>query len=722
MSGALLALDAVLALGAGAAVAGLAGDALRPLERVLIAVVCGVVIGSGASYGLALIGGLSAGTVLGGPAAVDALALLIGRGRVRRVWSDAWTETRAAWAQRPPVGLIAFTVIVAALFAALFAHTVFDDGGALAAGYPNVWADWSQHLSVEASFAVAGNIPPQNPLFSGTPLLYPFLPDFQSATLVVLGMSPGAALAVPGAILAVTISLLVVSLGMRLGARAGAGMIAVAICFLGGGLGFIGVFADACAQSHTLTAAQCTFQHVVGNPGDGVRVIGTTLHNVPGIIAAQPRPYDGDLTSNPPMPNLQWYTPLFAWWLPQRTILYGFAAAASTLILVQAALRDGARSWPALAVAGVLVGLLPLVHVQTLIALVIILAVVAVRHRSRQWLVLAAAALPLAIPRLAQLIAAPHGSAAFGNTYPWLEPGWLAGAAANTPASAPVQLARALGQVVSPGWWGFWFVNLGVAVPLSAILLLLLAARLGPARVARAARRATAFLPPPLIEIFLAATLVFAACNFIVFQSWDWDNTKLFVYWYLVVAILVGVIATHAWGRRWMRALAALVPASMLITGVVVMLRLLPWTPPEFAVTGPYTIASADERAMAARVSAMTAPGSVVLTLGRPNDPVLAITGRNGVMGYYGWLWSYGIDFGTRPDDERAIYAGCSAGVACNVPGLLHRYSIDYVEVDDRVNDPGAITTHVNQTWWASQGYPVVATSAHIVVYDVRNA
>ena len=62
--------------------------------------------------------------------------------------------------------------------------------------------------------------------------------------------------------------MLVVALGRRLGLGVGAGVIAVLICFIGGGLGFIGVFADACT-SHGFTASQCTLQYVVTHPGTG---------------------------------------------------------------------------------------------------------------------------------------------------------------------------------------------------------------------------------------------------------------------------------------------------------------------------------------------------------------------------------------------------------------------------------------------------------------------
>ena len=77
--------------------------------------------------------------------------------------------------------------------------------------------------------------------------------------------------------------MLVVALGRRLGLGTGAGVIAVLICFIGGGLGFIGAFSDACT-SHGFTATQCTLQYVVTHPGTGVSIV--------GMDAARPSRHD----------------------------------------------------------------------------------------------------------------------------------------------------------------------------------------------------------------------------------------------------------------------------------------------------------------------------------------------------------------------------------------------------------------------------------------------
>ena len=474
-------------------------------------------------------------------------------------------------------------------------------------------------------------------------------------------------------------------------------------------------------MSHGYTATQCTLQYVVTHPGTGVSIIGWTLHDLPGTIASQPRAYDG-LPSDggtPPLPNMQWYTPLMAWWLPQRTLLFGFAAAISVLVLVLAGGSSHGPSWEPFALAGGLIGLLPIVHVQTLIALSILLFVLLWRRRRREWFYLLGVAVLIGSIRFAQLALSQHGAAVtpYGtNVYPWLEPGWMANAGTAANAAGRLDLSvgnlfsgaiQAMGMVGTAGWWGFWLANLGIAVPLLAFVALAVAVRLAGGSIGRVL---TGAFPVPLLELTLGALLIFAACNLVVFQSWNWDNTKLLVYWYLVIALLIGALAANWWRRAWPRVAAIVLVAPVVLTGALVVSRLLPWTPLQDSITGPYTIANTQELQLASTIDRVTPKGSVFLTFGRPNDPVLAVAGRIGVMGYGGWLWSYGISFEQRFTDVQTMYTGCANDEAtCPVFSLLHKYGISYVEIDNRLTDPGAIDAQEGIGWWADQGLPVVA-------------
>ena len=727
------ALAAALAAAGALAAGSVPRAALRIEERVLVGFIAMLLVSTAVTYLLALVLGLSLATVLGGLAlTAGALALIAWPGRTTTLvaWRDGWHELIDPARRRHLLGLGALAVSAALVFVLLFAHALTtDSAGNLNAGFQTVWADWSQHLTTESSFAVAHNLPPTNPLFSGQDLRYPFLPDFQSATMAVLGASPAVALALPGAILAVVIVLLVALLAVRLGAGLGAGALAAVICMIGGGLGFSGILADSCLH-HGFSTAQCTWAGLVTHPADIPAIVAGTLHDLPGVVTAQPRAYDGLLTSafQQPLPNQQWYTPLFAWWLPQRSILYGFAGALAVLVLVFAASTAARRDLRSFALAGVLLGLMPLIHIHTLLAMAVVCAVLATRYRHRGWLVLLGVTVVVAAPRLLTLLGGPHGSAFDGNVFPTVEPGWMSlGGAGRQPLSAGA-LAGGVGGLLSAlldaRFWGFWVANTGVAVPLCAVVAIAAAARPLGGRAGAVATRLLRPFPPDLLRLALALIAVFAIANLVVVQSWDWDNTKLFVYWYLGAALLVATLVTRWWRRWWRGVAAATMATTVVLTGVLVLLRLLPWTPPADAVGGPYTSATASDARLASTVAAVTPHDAVFLTDGKPNDPVLTLAGRTAVMGYYGWLWSYGTDFGSRPSDVRTMLDGCHGRprTTCAVFGLLRQYHVAYAEIDDRVQDAGVFDGGVDLAWWAAQGFPVVARSDHVTVYDVRGA
>jgi hypothetical protein len=85
-------------------------------------------------------------------------------------------------------------------------------------------------------------------------------------------------------------------------------------------------------------------------------------------------------------------------------------------------------------------------------------------------------------------------------------------------------------------------------------------------------------------------------------------------------------------------------------------------------------------------------------------------------MGYYPWLWSYGLDYGQRQADVAIATSGCGAtslGQCQPIVQILHRYDISYVEVNQTFTKAGI-------GWWTAQGLPVTASAPGITVYDVR--
>src|SRR5262249_46312217 len=88
-----------------------------------------------------------------------------------------------------------------------------------------------------------------------------------------------------------------------------------------------------------------------------------------------------------------------------------------------------------------------------------------------------------------------------------------------------------VGWVATPDSWPwFWLKNLGLFIPL---LVLALADRT---------------LASPTARRFLWATMpIFVIANLVVFQPWDWDNTKVLMYWFLGTCILVAALIARTW-------------------------------------------------------------------------------------------------------------------------------------------------------------------------------
>ncbi len=730
---------------AGGLVAGVVRIPLRIEERIALAVVAGIVGSAACALGLATVFGIGTGAAVGGPLLLALLGLLgcILSGGMLDAWRESAAEVPQRWRSHELMMVSGVVVAAVAGFAVLFSHTLFAQDGNIVSNVNTVWADWSMHATTADAFALGRNLPPTDPIFSGTTLLYPFLPDWHAGMLVTLGSGIGAALAVPSAIMCVAITLLVVSLARRLTGSVIAGVLAMAMCMLGGSLGAEGLYWDACT-AHGTASSQCAPSRFVSDPVGAVGTVVHTVGNLPGAVASQGRAYDGllaDPTHPAPLSNVQWYTPLLAWWLPQRPFLFGFAMVLCVLLVVVAARGQPGRRWSSFVVAGLLFGLLPLVHVHSFIALVILLPLLAVWWRRMEWLAMLGVAAALATPRLVQLaISDEHGTAALGNSFPWLEPGWMSGviqtASSEHRGLGVVNVFWAVGNGIraflTPEWWGFWIVNCGIVLPLMGLAAVAAALRFAPAetRVHRVASRVSGLVPRDVLRFSLPFLAIFALCNLVVFQSWDWDNTKLFAYWYFGASLLVGALVVALWrGAWWQRTLSTIGYASVIMTGTVVMLRFLPWTPATLSNAGPFVWESAQDQSLAAQVEQRTAPDAVILTTGVHTDPLLTLAGRRTVLGYNGWLWSYGIDYRQRQADVAVMYQGCSSGEqSCAATSLLHQYGVSYVEMPP---SQAAQLPAASRDWWSA--LPVVARvgdaaavgpqgDGETVVYDVRNA
>lgn len=380
-------------------------------------------------------------------------------------------------------------------------------------------------------------------------------------------------------------------------------------------------------------------------------VLGTLLHH----------PWDLMLQGDA---NYQWKNVYFSLIEPQRPYLYGLPLALLILTLLLVAVQT--RGSRAFIVAGLVAGLLPLAHLGTLLALALVTPFLFLLFPSRRWFLFFGIWVAVAVP---QLLLQQGGKPAAASAIR-LQIGWLANA---------------------DPWIWFWFKNLGLFLPL--LLLALIGRDLMPA-VSK--RFLWAFMP------------VFVIANLIVFQPWDWDNTKILVYWFLAVCLLVAALLVRLW-RSYrgpaVRGILLFALATMLLSGVLINLQ-------QLLGLDRHVLLTTEELQVAEQVREKTAPRAMFVTGIQHNHPVSVLTGRRIVMGYPGWLWSYGFDYSTEYRDLRSIYA-----FEPDTPELLKKYGVDYVVVG-----PGELQEfEVNFTAF-SQHYPAIIRTDNYAVFDVRGS
>jgi hypothetical protein len=207
--------------------------------------------------------------------------------------------------------------------------------------------------------------------------------------------------------------------------------------------------------------------------------------------------------------------------------------------------------------------------------------------------------------------------------------GWLVTSGAGGPSAV-----HALG--FAPGWMSdgslcFWFWNFGITLPLAVALCILLT-RHGASVEGRA------FVWP--------ASAMFAACLVIRFAPWPWDNTKLMLWSWLVIAPFLwsGLFAERA---LVLRALAAVL---LFGSGALTLAEGLD-------SRHGYDLVKRSDLENTEALLRGVPPGAVIACAPEYNQPVLML-GHPVVCGYEGHLWSHGLDYKTRWDALKAVMNG----------------------------------------------------------------
>jgi hypothetical protein len=542
---------------------------------------------------------------------------------------------------RTTIIYVAFYCFLAILLSAVFSRAAYQTSYGIFTGVENNLGDLPLHLQVINSFALGKNIPPEDPTFAGVRFAYPFMVDFLAAMLVRGGTGAIGAMWIQNLSVALALAGLLHYWTLSLTRSRIAGLITPLLVFLSGGLGWTWIFQDLHQSDHGLIP-------LLGKLPHSYTIMGNSI--------------------------LRWGNALTTLFIPQRSILFGMPLALCIFcqwwgVVAQTApdpTLNVSSSNRRMIAAGLMAGLLPLVHAHTFLVVMGTAACLTLIFRScwKQWILFAVVALVLALPQLLWLGRA--GGVQLQRFIAW-HPGWDHG------NFNPVL---------------FWWVNTGLFIPL------LLLAVFWPGE--------EGLLPKRVLKFYAPFALCFLVPNLVNVAPWIWDNIKVLFWWYVMSAPLVALLLARGLQQksRW-RWLAAGALLSMTFAGALDVLRVISGAEENQEFDPPGV-------AMAETIAREAAPRAVVLHAPTYNSPVF-LTGRRSLLGYPGWMWSRGLDDSQRHADILRMYGGAPDAAA-----LMVRHQVEYV----LVTPAEASSVGVNQQFWSS--YPKVAEIGDYRLYKTN--
>jgi uncharacterized membrane protein len=196
---------------------------------------------------------------------------------------------------------------------------------------------------------------------------------------------------------------------------------------------------------------------------------------------------------------------------------------------------------------------------------------------------------------------------------------------------------------------------------------------------------------------------IFAVINLIKFQPWDYDNGKIFGYFYLLGSIII-VYFFEQWKFKFAKLIAVILTFFLIFVGLIDT-----FSRSSLAIPPSYEIFGQKEQKAAEWIVKNTSSSELILTGTSHLNPVNSLAGRPVLVGYPGWLWSHGIKYGEREKDVNDIYSNAN-----NTIDLLKKYNIHYVYIGPSERN----MANFNEQFFA-KNYPVVFQEKDIKIYKV---
>jgi hypothetical protein len=653
-----------------------------------------------------------------------------------------------------------FYAAVAIVMWLVFARAIFEKPDGVYTGVLNNYGDLPFHLSVITRFAFGQNFPPEDPTFAGARFTYPFMTDFISAMFVRAGASLRDSLFIENYFVGVALVGVLHRFGQKLLRNRTAAILTPLLIILNGGLGWALLFSDA-------------------NKSDGG--VFQVLSHIPHSYTILPEVAAG----------WRWGNAVTSLLVPQRGFLLGIPLAVIVFTQWWAAShgneevkskkaeeKKGARgnkkfetatipseqsgstaerssiltflllpSSRRMLAAGVVAGLLPLIHAHSFIAVMLVAAFLVPWTFRRGWAAYGVAALvalllysvaiyyealtPLRAKAAIVILALGLAASLF-----WLLPtshlrAWICFFVLALGIGGPQIIWSTRNSVVKMdsflawkfGWdsdqetslapkpaeprpldkappvtaWArrlpyvawFWLKNTGLFIPLLIAALLW--------------KREDYLVSRKLLFFFLPFLLCFIIPNLVKLAPWIWDNVKVLFYWWIAAAPIVALLLARLWeGKVWKRVLAAGLFVMLTLAGALDVFALM-------TSQGEYQEFDRDGVTFAEMIKQQTPPGATILHAPVHNTP-LFLAGRRSLMGYPGHIWTHGIDFGEREADIKKIYQG-----SIDADRLLNKYGVDYVVIDPQEH---SVEAPVNTAFFSR--YPEVVKIGEYHLYKIK--
>ncbi|MCR4324541.1 MAG: hypothetical protein NUV69_02550 [Candidatus Curtissbacteria bacterium] len=245
---------------------------------------------------------------------------------------------------------------------------------------------------------------------------------------------------------------------------------------------------------------------------------------------------------------------------------------------------------------------------------------------------------------------------------------------------------------IDPGWtsaeniiW-FWLKNLGLFAPLLIWSLIWLYKKY-----------------KNLFLLYLPFLFIFFLSNIFIFQPWEFDNSKIMLYWFFASCIVVALFLHENFFSENVnrKILGAIIVIFTILAGSIDIFR-------TFTPVSSYQIFSNNDLEIASLTKNLTDKDAIFVTAPVHNHPIPALSGRTTLLGFHGWAWTHGLPYQERAQDIRTIYLGGE-----EAEKLISKYKIKYVTIGPHEKTFFSI----NESYFKK--YPQIHLDENWQIYDV---